>query len=103
MDQVNDAGDGPTNDRCNHVDPQVVVHLFGGRVEPVDRFKLLIGLGVRVSVLANGERDVSAGEGWVVADFAVEGAHGRHSCEDEVDGHDLEESVVGQPCALVLD
>ena len=62
MDQVQDAGDGTASKRCDHVDPQVVVYLLGGWIEPIVVIKILVSIDVGVRVLAHGERDVAAGE-----------------------------------------
>ena len=68
VDQVQDAGDGTAYDRCDHVDPQVVVYLLGGRIETIIFIKGLVRpviRVIRVRVLAHSERDVAAGERWI--------------------------------------
>ena len=103
VDQVQDAGDCTANDRCDHVDPQVVVHLLGRWIEPIVVIKFVrIDVGVRI--LAHRERDVAAGERWIKPKTTgiLVGSQ-RDGEENYVERQDLDQSVFGQLRALVLD
>ena len=103
MNQVKNPGNDCANKRCDHVCPEIVVDLSGRRLKAILSNKFIEGLNIRIVVLTDRKRDVATSESRVPSTRTILLGAFRHCIEKLRDRNNLNQSIVGKPCAIVLD
>lgn len=103
VDQMENASDCSAKERCDHVDPEVVINLCVRGIEAVDSPIAIIVENVGVRILAHSERDIAAGQGRVPATVAKQSCHLNNELLEQGETHDLKKAVVCQLSVFVLD
>ena len=103
MNQVENSGNDCANKRCDHVCPEIVVDLSGRRLKAILINKFINGLNIRIVVLTDRKRDVATSESRVPSTTTILLGPFCHCIEKLRDRNNLNQSIVGKLCAIVLD